>query len=83
MLAIVDEPLTNERVVLEEWCRAIAHEEIGWRVGKCASEIFQQRRRQHDVAEASQLHEENLTRMQDAGRIHSGSRHSFAYWTNA
>ena len=83
MLAIVDEPVTNERMVLEERCRAIAHEEIDWRVGKCASEIFEQRRGQHDVAEASQLDEENLTRMQDAGRLHSGSRHSFAYCTNA
>lgn len=83
MLAIVDEPVPDERMVLEERCRAIAHEEVDRRVGKCAAEIFEQRRGQHDVAEAPQLDEEDLTRMQDAGRLHSGSRHSFAYWTNA
>lgn len=83
MLTVVDEAVTNEWMVLEERCRAIAHEEVDWRMGKCAAEILEQRRGQHDVTEASQLDEENLTRMQDAGRLHSDSRHSFAYCTNA
>jgi hypothetical protein len=53
MLAIVDEPLPNERMVLEKWCRAIAHEEVDGRVRKCAPKVFEQRRRQHDIAQAS------------------------------
>jgi hypothetical protein len=68
--------------MLEQRRRAIANENIDGRRGERAPEVVEQRRRQHDVAESAQLHEKHLARWRDAGR-HSGSRHSFAYCTNA
>ena len=83
MLAIIDEPLANERVMLEERGGAVADEKIHRRVRKRAPQILEQRGREYDIAEASQLHEQDLARMRDARRLHSGSRHSFAYCTKA
>lgn len=83
MLAIIHEPLANERMMLEEGGGAIADEKIHRRVRKRAPQILEERGREHDVAEAPQLHEQNLTRMRDARRLHSGSRHNFAYCTKA
>jgi len=63
MLAIVDKPFPNGRMVLEKRGRAVAHEEVDWCVRKRAPKVLEQRRGQHDVAKAAQLHEEHLTRM--------------------
>ena len=46
-------------------------------------EIVEQCGRERDITQSAQLYHENLTRMPDAGRLHSGLRHSFAYCTNA
>jgi hypothetical protein len=82
MLAVVDETLANLWVMLEQRRRAIANEKIDGRPGHRAPEVTEQRRCQHDVAQSAQLHEKHLARLRNAGR-HSGSRHSFAYCTNA
>jgi len=83
MLAIVNEARPDERMVLEKRSRAIADEKVDLRVRKGTSKVLEQRGREHDVAEPPQLHDEDLTRMRDTRRRHSGSRHSFAYCTNA
>jgi hypothetical protein len=83
MRAIVHEALPNQRMMLEQRCRAIPDEEVNRRVRKSATKILEQCRRQYDVPEASQLNEQNLPWVCNAGRLHSGSRHSFAYCTNA
>jgi hypothetical protein len=83
MLAIVNQAGTDERMVLEKRGRAIADEKVDRRVRKGTPKVVEQRRREHDVAEPPQLHDEDLTRMRDAGRLHSGWRHSFAYCTKA
>ena len=83
MRSVIHEPLANERVMLEKRRGPVANEEVHPGVRKRAPKILEQRGRQHDVAESPQLNEEDLTRMGDAGRLHSGSRHSFAYCTNA
>jgi hypothetical protein len=83
VLAIVHEPLANEWVVLQERGRAIPNQKVDGRLGKGAAKILEQCRRQHHVTQASQLNEEHLTRSRDARRLHSGSRHSFAYCTKA
>jgi hypothetical protein len=81
--AIIDEPLVDERVMVEQRSGAIPHEKVHGRVRECAAQIVQQRRRQHDVAETSKLCDENAARMRDARRLHSDSRHSFAYCVKA
>lgn len=83
MRAIIDDPLADQRMMVEEWCGAIADEEVNGRVRKCAVKILEECRRQYHVAKASQLHDQDLTRVRNAGRLHSGSRHSFAYCTKA
>jgi hypothetical protein len=70
-------------MMIEERRGAISDEEIDWRIGKCAAQVVQQRRGQHDVPETPKLRDENATWMRDAGRLHSGSRHSLAYCVKA
>ena len=83
MPSIVDDSLADELVMVEQRRGAIPDEEVDRRVRERAPQILEQRGRQHDVAEASQLDYEDLTRMRDAGRLHSGLRHSLAYCTKA
>jgi hypothetical protein len=83
MVAIVDEPFANQRMVLEQWCRPIADEEVYRRVGKRTSKVLEQRGRQDNVTKSPELNDKHLTRVRDARELHSGSRHSFAYWTKA
>ena len=70
-------------MMVEEWRGAITDEEVHGRVRKCAVKILEECRRQYDVAKASQLNDQDLTRMHNAGWLHSCSRHSFAYCTKA
>jgi len=83
MRAIIDDALADQRMMLEEWCGAVTDEEVHGRVRKRAAKILEKCRRQYDVAKASQLNDQDLTRVRNAGRLHSCSRHSFAYCTKA
>jgi hypothetical protein len=79
MRAIVDEPIVNERVMLEERRRTIADQEIHRRLRKGAPQILEQCGRQYDVTETPELHDEHATRRRGRRRLHSVLRHSFAY----
>jgi len=83
MLTIIDEPLVDQRMMLEQRSGAIPDEKVHGRVRECTAQIVQQRGRQYDIAETSKLCNENAARMRDARRLHSGSRHSFAYCVKA
>jgi len=80
---IVDDETINERVMLEQRRRSVAHEKIDWCPRKRATEVLQQRRRQRDIAKSSQLHDQHTARMDDGRRLHSALRQSLAYCTNA
>lgn len=83
MGAIIDESLVDQRVMIEKRGRAVSDEEIDRRIGKRTAQIVQQRGREHDVAQTPKLRDEDATWMRDAGRLHSGSRHSLAYCVKA
>jgi hypothetical protein len=83
MLTIIDESLVDQRVMVEQRSGAIPNEKVRGRVWECTAQIVQQRGRQHHVAETSKLCDENAARMRDARRLHSGSRHTFAYCVKA
>ena len=74
--------------MLEQGRRTIADEKIHHRVGEGASKIRKQRRREHDVPQATELRDENAAGSRDARRFHSAGapwagRHSFAYCMKA
>jgi hypothetical protein len=62
VIAGVHETLVNEGMMLQERRCAIADEKVDRRIRKRVAEVLEQRRSQHDIAEASELDDEYATR---------------------
>lgn len=83
MITIVEQSLIDVRVTIEQTRGAAFNEKIDGSSWKCAPQIGEERRRQHHIAQAPQLHDENAPGIAHPRRFHRDDRHSFAYCTNA